>query len=214
MNRSRFLAASVAPSPCSRKRTVTPMPRLRFSLLLLAVVALLAGCAQAAAQSTQPLYDAKTLPSGPLGDSIALGRAIVVNTQKTVPHDVAADMSCSACHVAGGTVARGGSLAGVYARFGIHQQRDDRGRLVHRVSFTPRSDGSAASENRFVRCRASVRFARRRARADPLWAEMLDVSPGERSGHSWCVSAFVGRDVVQQWRRHVETGEYDRLRSL
>lgn len=131
MNRHLIPGALVNPSmvgtaPCSRRLMARPMLRLRSRLLLLAAVALLAGCAQAAAQSTQPPYDAKALPSGPLGDSISLGHAIVADTQKTVPHNVTADMSCGACHVAGGTVARGGSLAGVYARFPQWNKRSKR----------------------------------------------------------------------------------------
>ncbi len=63
------------------------------------------------------VFDPQALPSGPLGASIALGHDVIVNTQRRLPRNVRADMSCAACHVAAGTVARGGSFIGTYARF-------------------------------------------------------------------------------------------------
>lgn len=52
-----------------------------------------------------------------MGREIAYGRDIVTNTQARLPHDVRARMSCAACHIAGGTVDRGGSFVGTYAQF-------------------------------------------------------------------------------------------------
>jgi thiosulfate dehydrogenase len=57
------------------------------------------------------------MPTGALGASIALGRDVIDDPQKYLPHDVKADMSCSACHLQAGTVPRGGSFVGTYARF-------------------------------------------------------------------------------------------------
>jgi thiosulfate dehydrogenase len=104
----------------------TRMQRLRFSVLAVLAASTLAACSQAAAQSTTALYDPRALPPGPLGSSIALGRAVIVDTQKMVPHDVVSDMSCGACHLAGGTVARGGTFAGTYARFPQWNKRSHR----------------------------------------------------------------------------------------
>jgi thiosulfate dehydrogenase len=86
----------------------------------------LAACSQAAAQSTAAVYDPRALPSGPLGASIALGRAVIMDTHKTVPGDVVADMSCGACHLGGGTVARGGTFVGTYAHFPQWNKRSKR----------------------------------------------------------------------------------------
>ncbi|MHB8178695.1 MAG: c-type cytochrome [Vulcanimicrobiaceae bacterium] len=74
-----------------------------------------AGASPAAASAT-PLYDAKALPPGREGKLIAYGRALFMHTQKYAPRNVAVTMSCSACHVAGGTVKRGGYLR-IYGQF-------------------------------------------------------------------------------------------------
>ncbi len=105
------------------------MPRLRFNLaalFALAAVLMTAACAHQAPESATPLYDPQTLPSGPLGASIKLGHDIIMNPQKYVPNDVVADMSCGACHIAGGTIKRGGTLVGVYARFPQWNKRSKR----------------------------------------------------------------------------------------
>ena len=97
------------------------MPQLRSNVLAvvaLAAVALTAACASGAKPiDTAKLYDPAALPTGQLGASIKLGHDILVDTKKYLPHNVTADMSCAQCHVAAGTVKRGGSFVGTYARF-------------------------------------------------------------------------------------------------
>lgn len=84
---------------------------------LAAVLALgLSGCA-GAVQSNSALYDPHALPSGPLGESIAYGHDLIVQTHRLMTSYVRADMECADCHIAGGTQPRGGSFAGVYGRF-------------------------------------------------------------------------------------------------
>lgn len=102
------------------------MRRLRSSLLAVAAAALLAACSQARAQQNPAIYDPAALPSGPAGESIALGRAVIMDPQKYLPKDVTADMSCAACHIGGGTVARGGTFVGTYARFPQWNKRSKR----------------------------------------------------------------------------------------
>lgn len=89
-----------------------------LSVLALAAVALTAACASGTkpADSTK-LYDAAALPTGQLGASIKLGHDILVDTKKYLPHNVTVDMSCAQCHIGAGTVKRGGSFVGTYARF-------------------------------------------------------------------------------------------------
>lgn len=96
--------------------------RLRSSLgvaVVIATVALFSACAKPTpvAPATAALYDASRLPAGPLGDSIRLGHDIIENPAKYLPKNVGADITCSACHIAEGTVVRGGSFVGTYARF-------------------------------------------------------------------------------------------------
>jgi thiosulfate dehydrogenase len=82
--------------------------------------------AQTVTNAPAALYDAQALPSGPVGDSIRLGHDIIDDPQKYLPHNVTAGMSCNACHIADGTVARGGSFVGTYARFPQWNKRAQR----------------------------------------------------------------------------------------
>lgn len=66
---------------------------------------------------TQPLYDPRALPTGPLGLSIAYGHAIMVDTPHLMKGYVRAQMTCAACHIDAGTKPRGGSFIGTYGRF-------------------------------------------------------------------------------------------------
>lgn len=106
------------------------MPRSRFNVvavIALAAVALTAACAsQKAVPAKAPLYDPQALPSGPVGATIALGRAIVANPKKYLPANVGANITCEQCHLQGGTVDRGGTFAGVYARFPQYNKRSKR----------------------------------------------------------------------------------------
>ena len=93
-----------------------------LSILALAAVALTAACASNTASETgSPApgasFDPAALPTGPVGESIKLGHDIMVDTHKYLPKNVTADMSCAACHLGAGTVKRGGSFVGTYARF-------------------------------------------------------------------------------------------------
>lgn len=81
------------------------------------VAVLLAACSGGASRNGAALYDPRALPAGPVGDSIAYGYAIVVQTHRLMKKYVRADLSCADCHIAAGTQPRGGSFAGTYARF-------------------------------------------------------------------------------------------------
>jgi thiosulfate dehydrogenase len=87
------------------------------ALTLAAVTA----CSPSAKPNTQaaqpPVYDPSAVPAGAVGDSVRYGREVLMNTRKILPGNVTVRMDCAACHVNGGTVARGGSLAGVAAQF-------------------------------------------------------------------------------------------------
>lgn len=78
---------------------------------------MLAACSGGAARNGVGLYDPRTLPSGPVGNSIAYGYAIVVQTHRLMKNFVRADLECADCHIAAGTQPRGGSFVGAYARF-------------------------------------------------------------------------------------------------
>jgi thiosulfate dehydrogenase len=74
----------------------------------------LAACSSA---PPRPDFDPQALPTGPVGKSIAYGRAIIVDTPHVMKGFVRARMSCAACHLDGGTKAKGGSFVGTFTRF-------------------------------------------------------------------------------------------------
>jgi thiosulfate dehydrogenase len=102
------------------------MPHSRFSFAAVVFAAALAACAQNASQPTTAPSAPLDLPTGALGASIALGRDVINDPQKYLPHNVTADMSCAACHLGAGTVPRGGSFVGTYARFPQWNKRSRR----------------------------------------------------------------------------------------
>jgi thiosulfate dehydrogenase len=105
-----------------------PISRQAIFAAFGAVIALaVAACTGNTGPTSSTGYDPRALPSGPVGESIAYGRDVIVKTPRLMKAFVRADMACAACHLAGGTQARGGSFIGVYARF---PQWNKRGRRV------------------------------------------------------------------------------------
>ncbi len=92
---------------------------VRTALAVAGAVAALAlgACAGGTTHRGAQLYDPQALPSGPVGDSIVYGRALLTKTNVLMKSYVRADLTCADCHVAGGTRLRGGSFIGTYARF-------------------------------------------------------------------------------------------------
>jgi thiosulfate dehydrogenase len=89
------------------------MPRL----LTVAVAMMLAACSGGSPRNGTGLYDPSVLPKGPVGNSIAYGYALMVQTHRLMKSYVRADLECADCHIAAGTQPRGGSFVGAYARF-------------------------------------------------------------------------------------------------
>jgi thiosulfate dehydrogenase len=87
-----------------------------------AAAILLAACGSgnggaSTARAPQGAFDPRAVPSGPVGDVVRYGYELIVHTRVHLKPYVTAEMDCSACHVAGGTKARGGSFAGIAAQF-------------------------------------------------------------------------------------------------
>jgi thiosulfate dehydrogenase len=89
----------------------------RLFAAIFACAVLLGACSAGASRNAVAPYDPRTLPSGPVGDSIEYGYAIVVQTHRLMKRYVGADLNCADCHIAAGTRPRGGSFIGVYGRF-------------------------------------------------------------------------------------------------
>jgi thiosulfate dehydrogenase len=102
---------------------------VRIRVLFVAIVLSVAACAgdkAGSAANGSGLYNPDALPTGPVGRAIRNGYAILTNTPAEARGLVRADMSCAACHIAGGTVPRGGSLAGALASFPQWNERAKR----------------------------------------------------------------------------------------
>lgn len=90
--------------------------RALFAAIMLGIAACSGGNGAPGANGSR-LYNPDALPAGPVGQAIRNGYAILSNTPTEAKAFVRADMSCTACHIAGGTVPHGGSLAGTFASF-------------------------------------------------------------------------------------------------
>lgn len=67
-----------------------------------------------------------TIPTGPEGDAIRLGRQLMNDTRKLLPRNVGNGLNCSSCHIAGGTQAYASPYVGLTALFPMYNARDGR----------------------------------------------------------------------------------------
>jgi thiosulfate dehydrogenase len=79
-----------------------------------------------AAENAKPWVkpDPATIPQGPLGDSIRLGRQIFNDTPKYAEKYVGNRMSCTHCHISGGTVSKGMPMVGLPGVFPMYRDRE------------------------------------------------------------------------------------------
>lgn len=67
-----------------------------------------------------------TIPAGPLGDSVKLGRDVVLNTQVNAKAYVGNGLNCTSCHLNGGTVAGAAPFVGLWGVFPEYRSRTAR----------------------------------------------------------------------------------------
>ncbi|MBL8420380.1 MAG: c-type cytochrome [Dechloromonas sp.] len=67
-----------------------------------------------------------SIPAGPEGDAIRLGRQLMNNTRKQLPRNVGNGLNCSSCHIAGGMQANASPFVGLTALFPMYNARDGR----------------------------------------------------------------------------------------
>ena len=91
-------------------------------------VAIAIATAAAAAEPVVPLTvpALKTIPTGPLGEDVRLGRTIVVSTKTSVRAYVGNGLDCTSCHLNAGTVAYAAPLVGLWGVFPEYEARSDR----------------------------------------------------------------------------------------
>jgi len=114
----------------------TMVTRCGFILpVALAVVAAFSGDAQTlvaaqdlgAAPESAKIWtapDLSTIPQGPLGDSIRLGVQVFNETPKYAAKYVGNKLSCTHCHMEGGTVPLGIPIVGVPGMFPVYRERE------------------------------------------------------------------------------------------
>ena len=68
--------------------------------------------------------DPATIPAGPLGDSIRLGLHVFNETPKYAERYVGNKMSCTHCHIDGGTVSKGMPMVGLPGIFPMYRDRE------------------------------------------------------------------------------------------
>lgn len=75
---------------------------------------------------TWPLQvpDESTIPSGPLGEAIRLGRNVVTDTQNHAKGYVGNGLNCTSCHLNGGTLAWASPWVGIWGVFPEYRARN------------------------------------------------------------------------------------------
>jgi thiosulfate dehydrogenase len=94
--------------------------------LVIACVAAVAGVAQAAGPVPFSVPADSTIPSGPEGDAVRLGKSLITNTKKLLPRNVGAGLTCANCHLGAGTRPDAGPFVGLWGVFPEYSSRDGR----------------------------------------------------------------------------------------
>jgi len=68
--------------------------------------------------------DTASIPAGPLGDSIRLGMQVFNDTPKYAEKYVGNKLSCTNCHIDGGTVSKGMPMVGLPGIFPMYRDRE------------------------------------------------------------------------------------------
>src|SRR5579864_8345380 len=68
--------------------------------------------------------DPSTIPAGPLGDTIRLGMNVFNDTPKYAEKYVGNKLSCTHCHIDGGTVSKGMPMIGLPGIFPMYRDRE------------------------------------------------------------------------------------------
>jgi thiosulfate dehydrogenase len=64
-----------------------------------------------------------TIPKGPEGDAIKLGKLLLTDTRKQLPRNVGNALNCTNCHLNAGTVAFAGPFVGLWGMFPEYRSR-------------------------------------------------------------------------------------------
>ncbi|MBT9492076.1 MAG: c-type cytochrome [Paucibacter sp.] len=70
--------------------------------------------------------DEASLPAGPAGEAIKLGKSLILDTHKLLPKNVGNGLNCSNCHLAGGTTPGAAPFVGLWGVFPEFRARGGR----------------------------------------------------------------------------------------
>ncbi len=103
---------------------MSSVPHLTFlrTTMLLALV-MTASAAHASVPAPFSLPAASTIPKGPEGEAITLGKLLIGETRKRLPNNVGNGLNCSNCHLGAGTVAYAGPFVGLWGMFPEYRSR-------------------------------------------------------------------------------------------
>ena len=133
--------------------------RMRPLYLLTLLFACSAITAQAAPPAMNPPAES-SIPPGPVGDAIRLGKTLITDARRQLPKNGGNGLNCSACHLGGGTVAFAGPYVGLWGVFPEYRQRSNSINSLHssprRVRRCPLVRASCGRRSP-PRCRRSSR---------------------------------------------------------
>src|SRR5271157_5689329 len=80
--------------------------------------------AQAAGPAPFNVPTNATIPGGPEGDAIKLGRSLITDTRKKLPKNVGNGLNCSNCHLGAGTKEGAGPFVGLWGVYPEYRTRN------------------------------------------------------------------------------------------
>jgi thiosulfate dehydrogenase len=102
--------------------------------------------AHAAAPAPFKVPADSTIPAGPEGNAVRLGKTLITDTKKLLPRNVGNDLTCTNCHLGAGTRQYAGPFVGLWGVFPEYNSRDGRiDSLQQRINdcFVRSMDGKA-----------------------------------------------------------------------
>jgi thiosulfate dehydrogenase len=82
------------------------------------------GAAHAADRAPFSVPADTTIPSGPDGDAIKLGRTLITDTRKLLPYNVGNGLNCTNCHLGAGTKETAGPFVGLWGVYPAYRSRN------------------------------------------------------------------------------------------
>lgn len=95
-------------------------------LLSASLVTAALACSAPAPEPAPPAQQQRTIPDGPLGESVLRGLAILASTRDSLPDHVGNDLKCTSCHLDFGTRPNAMPWTGVAATFPQYNPRAGR----------------------------------------------------------------------------------------